>query len=69
MLKNLELTLFVLSCALYLVAWGWHLRGWKLGSAAQNRIAIRILGGLASTSIDGRVALVPGRARANAQCV
>ena len=43
MLENLELGLFALATTLYLVAWGWHLRGWKLASAAQNRIAIRIL--------------------------
>lgn len=43
MLENLELALFVLTTAIYLVAWGWHLRGWKLGSAAQTRVAIGIL--------------------------
>ena len=43
MLENLELGLFVGSTALYVIAWVWHLRGWKLRSASQNRIAIRIL--------------------------
>jgi len=43
MLEKLELTLFVLTTALYLIAWGWHLRGWKLGSAAQTGVAVRIL--------------------------
>jgi ABC-type transport system involved in cytochrome c biogenesis permease subunit len=43
MLENLELTLFGLSTVIYGVAWAWHLRGWKLGSAAQTQIAIRIL--------------------------
>lgn len=43
MLENLELTLFGLSTAIYGVAWIWHLRGWKLGSAVQTQIAIRIL--------------------------
>ena len=43
MLEKLELALFALTTALYLVAWGWHLRGWKRGSAAQTRVAIRIL--------------------------
>lgn len=43
MLENLELWLFTLATALYLIAWGWHLRGWKLNSAAQTHLAIRIL--------------------------
>jgi len=43
MLEKLELGLFALSTALYLVAWLWHLRGWKLAADAQTRIAIRIL--------------------------
>jgi cytochrome c-type biogenesis protein CcsB len=43
MLEKLELLLFVLTTAIYLIAWGWHLRGWKLGSAAQTRIAMHIL--------------------------
>jgi len=43
MLENLELVIFALATTLYLIAWGWHLSGWKLGSAAQNKIAIRIL--------------------------
>jgi ABC-type transport system involved in cytochrome c biogenesis permease subunit len=43
MLEKLELTLFGLSTAIYGVAWAWHLRGWKLGSATQTQIAIRIL--------------------------
>jgi len=45
MLENLELGLFALSTGLYLVAWLWHLRGWKLASDAQTRIAVRILWG------------------------
>jgi len=43
MLEKLELLLFALATTLYLVAWGWHLSGWKLGSAPQTRVAIRIL--------------------------
>mgnify|MGYP001815558814 CR=1 FL=1 len=43
MLENLELSLFAASTVLYVIAWGWHLRGWRRKSAAQNRIAIRIL--------------------------
>jgi cytochrome c-type biogenesis protein CcsB len=43
MLEKLELTLFGLSTAIYGVAWIWHLRGWKLGSAVQTQIAIRVL--------------------------
>ena len=43
MLENLELGLFTLATTLYLVAWGWHLRGWQLASAARNRVAVRIL--------------------------
>ena len=43
MLEKLELALFGLSTAIYGIAWAWHLRGWKLGSAIQTQIAIRIL--------------------------
>ena len=43
MLETLELLLFALTTALYLIAWGYHLRGWKLDSGVQTRIAIRIL--------------------------
>ena len=43
MLEQLELALFVLTTVLYLIAWGWHLRGWQLGSLAKTRIAIRVL--------------------------
>ena len=43
MLEKLELTLFGLCTAIYGIAWIWHLRGWKLGSAVQTQIAIRIL--------------------------
>lgn len=43
MLENLELTLFALSTVAYLIAWGWHLRGWILKSNAQTRIAIGVL--------------------------
>jgi ABC-type transport system involved in cytochrome c biogenesis permease subunit len=43
MLENLELLLFALTTATYLIAWVWHLRGWKLDSAAQTRVAIWIL--------------------------
>jgi len=43
MLENAELGLFSLSTLLYLVAWGWHLRGWRQSSADQTRVAIRIL--------------------------
>ena len=43
MLENLELGLFAASTLLYVIAWIWHLRGWKQKSATQNQIAIRIL--------------------------
>jgi len=43
MIENMELGLFTLSTAVYLVAWAWHLRGWKLDSASRTRVAIRIL--------------------------
>ena len=43
MYENLELLLFALTLLLYLVAWGWHLRGWQLGSQRQTGLAIRIL--------------------------
>lgn len=43
MLEKLEAVLFILTTALYLIAWVWHLRGWKMGSVVQTRIAVRIL--------------------------
>ena len=43
MLEQLELGLFGASTALYVIAWFWHLRGWRQKSASQNRIAVRVL--------------------------
>ena len=43
MLENLELLLFALSSMLYLIAWGWHLLGWKQKSERKNHTAIAIL--------------------------
>lgn len=43
MYANLELLLFILTTVIYSVAWGWHLRGWQLGSNKQTLVAIRIL--------------------------
>ena len=43
MYANLELLLFSLTCMLYVIAWGWHLRGWQLNSSKQTQVAIRIL--------------------------
>ena len=43
MLEQLELLLFVAATLLYLVAWGWHLRGWRRQSYRQTGIAIRLL--------------------------
>ena len=43
MLETLELGLFGAATALYAIAWGWHLAGWKRGSAAHTGIAVRIL--------------------------
>jgi hypothetical protein len=43
MLEGIELGLFALTTAIYGIAWGWHLRGWRHGSAAQTRVAVRIL--------------------------
>lgn len=40
---NLELLLFSLTMLLYVVAWGFHLRGWQLGSANRTVLAIRML--------------------------
>ena len=40
---NLELLLFSVTTVLYVVAWGWHLRGWQLGSDKQTGVAVRIL--------------------------
>ena len=43
MYENLELLLFAATLLLYVIAWGWHLRGWQLDSHSQTRVAIRIL--------------------------
>ena len=43
MLETLELTLFALATTMYLLAWGWHLSGWKQESAIRTQVAIRIL--------------------------
>ena len=43
MYENLELVLFSVTIALYVIAWGWHLRGWQLSSDTQTGVAIRIL--------------------------
>jgi ABC-type transport system involved in cytochrome c biogenesis permease subunit len=43
MLETLELGLFGLATGLYILAWGWHLVGWKRGSAAHTGTAVRIL--------------------------
>ena len=43
MYENLELVLFSVTIALYVIAWGWHLRGWQLNSDTQTGVAIRIL--------------------------
>jgi len=43
MLENLELGLFSLATALYLIAWVWHVIGWKRASAAHTGVAVRIL--------------------------
>jgi ABC-type transport system involved in cytochrome c biogenesis permease subunit len=43
MLESLELGLFTAATAIYALAWAWHLRGWRSGSSAQTRIAVRIL--------------------------
>ena len=43
MYENLELLLFSLTTVLYVVAWGWHLRGWQSDSDKQTLMAIRIL--------------------------
>jgi len=43
MYENLELVLFSVTIALYVIAWGWHLRGWQLDSDTQTGVAIRIL--------------------------
>ncbi len=42
MFEQLEFLLFYSATGLYLVAWVWHLRGWKLDSDAQTRIAVQI---------------------------
>jgi ABC-type transport system involved in cytochrome c biogenesis permease subunit len=39
----IELGLFAGASAIYFVAWAWHLRGWRSGSADQTRTAVRIL--------------------------
>jgi cytochrome c-type biogenesis protein CcsB len=41
--ENLELLLFSGTTMLYVIAWGWHLRGWQLSSNKQTGVAIRIL--------------------------
>ncbi len=43
MYEIVEQLLFYLTILLYVIAWGWHLRGWQLGSAKQTATAIRIL--------------------------
>jgi len=43
MYEKLELVLFTATCALYAVAWIWHLRAWQLDSVRQTGTAIRIL--------------------------
>ena len=43
MFEHMEFLLFYSTTALYLVAWLWHFRGWKLGSGTQTRVAIHIL--------------------------
>ena len=43
MYENLELVLFSVTIALYVIAWGWHLRGWQLNSDTQTGVAIGIL--------------------------
>jgi ABC-type transport system involved in cytochrome c biogenesis permease subunit len=43
MYETLELTLFSAITLTYMVAWGWHLRGWQAGSKTQTLMAIRIL--------------------------
>jgi ABC-type transport system involved in cytochrome c biogenesis permease subunit len=43
MLERLELWFFGVATVLYVVAWGWHLRGWKQKSGPVTDVAIRIL--------------------------
>ena len=43
MYENVELLLFSAVTVLYVIAWGWHLRGWQQGSNTQTGVAIRIL--------------------------
>jgi ABC-type transport system involved in cytochrome c biogenesis permease subunit len=43
MLETLEFGLFAGATAIYFIAWAWHLRGWRNGSADQTRTAVRIL--------------------------
>ncbi len=43
MLEKVELALFAVTLVVYLIAWGWHLHGWRRDSATHTRIAIRIL--------------------------
>ena len=43
MYENLELVLFSVITVLYVVAWGWHLSGWKLDSSTKTRVATRVL--------------------------
>jgi cytochrome c-type biogenesis protein CcsB len=42
-LKQIELLLFYLATGTYLVAWFWHLQGWRQGSAGKTLNAIRLL--------------------------
>ena len=43
MYATLELTLFIATTVIYVVAWGWHLRGWQQGSVQRTAVAINIL--------------------------
>ena len=43
MYATLELVLFIATTAAYVLAWGWHLRGWQLGSDQRTAAAIGIL--------------------------
>ena len=43
MLESLELGLFTAATLIYVLAWGWHFRGWKQDSPDKTRFAVRIL--------------------------
>jgi ABC-type transport system involved in cytochrome c biogenesis permease subunit len=43
MLETLEFGLFATASAVYVLAWVWHLLGWRQGSAEKTRVAIGIL--------------------------